>query len=97
MNKSESVKLSTKDKLSMFRCAIYTKMEVANTESKPTDHQCIQWLQRVCAQAEHRKDPSLSFVGHEPIKVKSDKIILEIEIRRWDAVVLLPEWRDLAP
>lgn len=93
--KKKSVVLSTKDRLAMFRCAIYTKMGVKNDEQKPTDRQCIEWLQRVCCQAEHRNSPPLTMIPHEPIKVKTEKIVLEIEIRRWDAVVLLPEWRDL--
>jgi len=56
----------------MFRCAIYTKMGVVNEEKKPTDRQCIEWLQRVCCQAEHRNDPQFTMIPHEPIKVKID-------------------------
>jgi hypothetical protein len=89
-------KLSTKDRLAMFRCAIYTKMQVSNEEKKPTDRQCIEWLQRVCCQAEHRNDPRFTMIPHEPITVKTELNNLpEIEIRKWDAVILLPEWRDL--
>jgi hypothetical protein len=92
----KQIKLSVKDRLAMYRCAIYTKMGVVNEEKKPTDRQCIEWLQRVCCQAEHRNDPPLTMLVHEPIKATTSfKNLPEIEIRRYDAVVLLPEWRDL--
>ena len=65
MPKPAEVKLSTKDRLSMFRCAIYTKMGVVNEDRKPTDRQCIEWLQRVCAQAEHRTDPPLTMAADD--------------------------------
>jgi|SRR6266576_3714556 len=93
--KEPVIKLSTKDRLAMFCCAIYTKMGVVNEERKPTDRQCIEWLQRVCCQAEHRNDPPLTMVPRPPIKVKTGKIVPEVEIRQWDAIILLPEWRDL--
>jgi hypothetical protein len=94
--KLPAISLSADDRLAMFRCAIYTKMGIVNEEQKPTDRQCIEWLQRVCCQAEHRNDPPLKMLAYEPVKVETPwKSVPELEIRRFFAVVELPEWRDL--
>jgi hypothetical protein len=90
-----NIKLSTKDRLAMFRNCLYTKMQVSNEEQRPTDRQCIEWLQRVCCQAEHRNNPPLTLTPREPIRVKTGKCIPEVEIWQWDASIQFPEWRDL--
>jgi hypothetical protein len=87
--------LSTEDLLAMYRCAMFTAMGVVNAEPKPTGRQCIEWLNRVVAQAEHRTDPPITLMPHSPGSVKSQMSVLEIVILRWDARIALPDWRDI--
>ncbi len=93
--KRKKIVLSNDDRLSMFRCAFLTSMGVAAGENQPTDTQCIQWLQRLMQQALGRVDTPITLIPHEPVKRKLGKVVPEVTIRQWDAVILPPEWRDL--
>lgn len=93
--------LSESDLLAMYRCFLYTKMGVRNDESKPTDKECLDWLQKVMAQAEHRIDGPLLIAEHPPLEclpIRNTKTVANPEgirpvIRRFDFYCGLPEWR----
>lgn len=93
---AKAIRLSMKDRLAMFRCAMYTAMGVKNDEKKPTDRQCLEWFSRVRIQAEHLTDPPITLVPSQPISVKtSSPFVPEVAVLKWSAVINLPEWRDL--
>jgi hypothetical protein len=85
--------------LAMYRNFLYTKMGVTNDDAIPTDKECLDWLQNVMAQAEHRVDAPLFMRVHdsvgEPIPGSGGKHSSDIRpiIRRMDIVCGLPEWR----
>lgn len=99
---NRKIKLSDADLLAMYRNFLYTKMGVTNDERKPTDKECLDWLQVVMAQAEHRIDAPLFMREHPPLQgapiplpTKSGKVSATIcpIVRRIDIVCGLPDWR----
>lgn len=89
------IKLTTKDLLAMYRNAFYTAMGVTNDDPRPTDRQCIQWFNRLMAQAEHRVDPRLALIQQPPRRAAMSGVVPEVIIQQWNAQVLLPPWKDL--
>jgi hypothetical protein len=94
------VNLSDSDLLAMYRNFIFTKMGVTNDDKRPTDKECLDWLQAVMAQAEHRIDAPLLMrvypdVECAPIAGSGGKHSPDIRpiLRRFDIACGLPEWR----
>jgi hypothetical protein len=95
MPRKKRVVMSDSDLLAMYRCFLYTKMGVRNEEAAPRDKQCLDWLQRVMAQAEHRIEPPL-FMRSWDIQgapLPGSMTAIAPIIRRMDIVCGLPDWR----
>jgi hypothetical protein len=99
--RSKKVEMTDGDLLAMYRCFLYTKMSIKNDEPKPSDKQCLDWLQVVMAQAEHRIEPPLFMRIHPDVicapipntQTKTSPAICPI-VRRFDMFCALPDWRE---
>ena len=97
----KQIKLSDSDLLAMYRNMFYSKMGVTNQDKMPNDEQITSWFQKVCAQAEQRRNPEAYMMGEHPnLNVPCAALDRpnrkgEIVIRRIDFMcAALPSWRQ---